>query len=95
MRASEFVPVLEHQMVFKKKPKGGVALKWKCAFGPRAGRIVPDFKQCSAAPNLSKAAAMKKTRARTKVKQARKSKKTKRVNPYSRLSAKLNKLRKR
>ena len=51
MRASEFVPVMEHQMVFKKKPKGGVALKWKCAFGPRAGRIVPDFKQCSAAPN--------------------------------------------
>lgn len=93
MRAVEFLP--EHEMVWKRSAKGGIKLKWKCGFGPRRGRIVPDAKQCSAAPNLAKSAAMKKTRARTKIKQARKSKKTKRINPQVRLAAKLNKLKRR
>ena len=93
MRAEEFVT--EHTMVFKRNSKGGVSLKWKCGFGPRRGRIVSDFKQCTAAPNLKKAAAMKKTRASTGVKQARKAKKTKKVNPAARLAAKLNKLKRR
>jgi hypothetical protein len=36
---------------------------------------------------------MKKTRAKTKVRQARRTKRTKRINPASRLAARLNKYR--
>jgi hypothetical protein len=36
---------------------------------------------------------MKRTRARTKVRQARRTKRTKKINPLSKLSARLNKYR--
>jgi len=45
---------------------------------------------CSAAPDIAQAQRMKKTRARTKVRQARKTKRTKRINPVSRLIQRLN-----
>ena len=89
MRAHEFIT--EHRLVFKRKPKGGISLKWRCESGPRKGRTVPDVSQCSAAPDIKKAAKMKQTRQRTKVAQARKTKKTKRVNPMSKTAAMLNK----
>jgi hypothetical protein len=44
---------------------------------------------------LKKSAKMKNTRQRTKVRQAKKTKKTKRINPVSKLAARLNKLRKK
>ena len=89
MRAHEFIT--EHRLVFKKNPKGGISLKWRCESGPRKGRTVPDAAQCSAAPDIKKAAKMKQTRQRTKVAQARKTKKTKRVNPMTKTATRLNK----
>jgi hypothetical protein len=89
MRAHEFIT--EHRLVFKRKPKGGISMKWRCETGPRKGRTVPDVAQCSAPPDIKKSAKMKQTRKRTKVAQARKTKKTKRVNPMSRTAAMLNK----
>ena len=87
MRAWEFVT--EHRMVWKRSGRG-VKLKWRCETGPRAGRTVPNVKDCSAAPNVAQAQRMKKTRARTQMRQARRTKRTKRVNPYSRLVQRLN-----
>lgn len=81
----------EHRMVWKRSPSGQVSLKWRCETGLRAGRTVPKVADCSAAPDIAQAQRMKKTRAQTKLRQARKTKKTKRVNPSSKLTQRLNK----
>ena len=93
MRAYEFVT--EHRLVFKRNPKTGkISLKWRCESGSRAGRTVPRVTDCSAAPDIAQAQRLKKTRARTKVRQARRTKRTKRINPQAKLAARLNALRK-
>ncbi len=89
MRAHEFVT--EHRMVWRRNPRTGkVSLSWRCETGPRAGRTVPKVSDCSAAPDMAQAQRMKKTRQRTKIRQARKTKRTKRVNPKSKLIRQLN-----
>ena len=92
MRASEFIT--EHRKVFKRNAKTGkLSLKWRCEGGPRQGRVVSDPNQCSASLDRKKSSKMKLTRAKTKVRQARKTKRTKRLNPAAKLAAKLNKYR--
>jgi hypothetical protein len=92
MRASEFVT--EHRKVFKRNARTGkLSLKWRCESGLRKGRTVADPNQCSAGPDRKKSSQMKLTRARTKVRQARKTKRTKRLNPAAKLAARLNKYR--
>jgi hypothetical protein len=89
MRAHEFVT--EHRMVWKRNPRTGkVSMSWRCEAGPRANRTVPTVADCSSAPDYAKAAKMKKTRARTKVRQARRTARTKRVNPKAKLLRQLN-----
>jgi hypothetical protein len=88
MRAWEFVT--EHRMVWKRSPRGRVTMKWRCETGPRAGRTVPTVKDCSAAPDIAQAQRFKKTRAKTKIRQARRARRTKRINPTSRLVQRLN-----
>lgn len=89
MRAWEFIT--EHRMVWKRNARTGkVTLNWRCETGPRANRTVPQVSDCSAAPDFAQAQRMKKTRARTKVRQARKTRRTKRVNPKSKLVRLLN-----
>jgi hypothetical protein len=90
MRADEFI-LDEHRMVWRRNPRTGkISLRWRCESGPRAGRTVPAVKDCSGAPDIAQAQRMKKTRQRTKLRQARKSKKTKRVNPASKIAKYLN-----
>lgn len=91
MRAHEFIS--EHRLVWKRSPRGKISMKWRCETGPRAGRTVPNVKDCSAAPDMARAQQFKKTRAKTKIRQARRTKRTKRINPMSRLAARLNLLR--
>jgi hypothetical protein len=92
MRASEFIT--EHKKVFKRNARTGkLSLKWRCEAGPRKGRIVAEPNQCSASLDREKSSKMKLTRAKTKVRQARKTKRTKRLNPAAKLAAKLNKYR--
>jgi hypothetical protein len=81
----------EHKMIWSRSGQK-LKLKYRCASGPKAGRIVPDPKACSSAIDVAKRAQMKKTRAITKIRQARKAKKTKRVNPASKILARLNAL---
>lgn len=89
MRAFEFIT--EHRLVWRRNPKtGNVTLRWRCESGPRAGRTVPTVKDCSAAPDVAQSQRMKKTRQRTKIRQARKAKRTKRINPSSKLASRLN-----
>jgi hypothetical protein len=88
VRASEFIT--EHRLVWKRTPTG-VKLRWRCESGPRKNRTVPNVTDCSAAPDMAKAQRMKTTRQRTKIRQARKAKRTKKINPQSRLISRLNK----
>lgn len=90
MRVDEFI-LDEHRMIWRRNPRTGrVSLRWRCESGPRKNRTVPTVTDCSASPNVAQAQRMKKTRARTKVRQARKTKRTKRVNPKAKLLRLLN-----
>ena len=89
MRANEFIN--EATRAFKRTKTGGQKLKFRCPAGPRRGRIVSKPSDCYAAPNPAKAAQMRATRQKTKVRQARKARRTKLVNPYAKLMKQLNK----
>ena len=92
MRASEFID--EHRMVWRRNPRTGkVTLRWRCESGWRKNRTVPAVSDCGKAPDIAQAQQMKRTRAKTKIRQARRTKRTKRVNPYSKLAQRLNKSR--
>jgi hypothetical protein len=96
MRIEEFLTeeqLDEHKMIWSRSGNK-IKLKYRCSSGPKAGRIVPDPKVCSSPKDLEKSARLKRTRATTKVRQARKAKKTKRVNPASKILARLNALTK-
>ena len=89
--------VQESGMVFsRKKSKGGVKTtqKFTCSSGPRAGKRVSSLAQCFAPIDMAKRIQMKKTRARTATRQARRARFTKRVDPSSLLTKILNKARK-
>jgi hypothetical protein len=80
----------EHRMVWKSTKKGP-KLAWRCTSGFRTNRTVPDARDCGKPLDYAQRARMKITRARTSKAQARKSKKTKKINPISKLIRKMNK----
>ena len=88
----------ETGMIFarKKGKTGGVTTtqKFTCTSGPRAGKRVSSISQCFAPIDIAKRIQMTKTRAKTKIRQARKAKRTKRIDPSSILTKVLNKARK-
>ena len=88
----------ETNMVFarKKGKSGGTSTtqKFTCTSGPRAGKRVSSISQCFAPIDITKRIQMIKTRAKTSVRAARKSKRTKRIDPSSLLTKVLNKARK-
>lgn len=89
MRAHEFVT--EHRMVWRRNPRTGkVTLRWRCESGFRKNRTVAAVSDCGRAPDMAQAQQMKRTRAKTKIRQARRTKRTKRVNPASKLVRRLN-----
>ncbi len=68
-----------------------VVRKYRCSSGSRKGRVVADVTQCFKAPDVKKRATLKKTKARLGSRMARKSKRTKKINPASRRIQALNK----
>lgn len=68
-----------------------VVRKYRCSSGQRKGRIVSTIAQCYAPPDPKKRAKLKQTKARLGKRLARKSKKTKRINPASRRVQAMNK----
>lgn len=67
-----------------------VVRKYRCGSGFRKGRIVSEPAQCFRAPDIKKRIKLKMTKARLGSRMARKSKRTKRVNPASKRVAALN-----
>lgn len=101
MRLDEFTnnnDLSETSMIFTRSGKAGGSVKTKqkftCSSGPRAGKRVSSIAQCFAPIDIAKRIQMKKTRAKTKIRQARKAKRTKRIDPSSLLTKILNKARK-
>lgn len=88
MRAAEFIT--EHAKVWRRSKTGKLTMAWRCGSGIRKGRVVSDPRQCGKQLDIGKSAALKRTRAKTKVRQARKAKRTKRISPISKLVRKLN-----
>ena len=87
MRASEFIT--EHEMVFS-RTGNKLKTKWRCTSGTRKGRVVGNAKDCDTPIDQKKRAQMKVTRKTKSKVAARKSKKTKRVNPASKKLKTLN-----
>lgn len=81
---------LEEKMAWAKRGNK-VVRKFRCASGPRQGRIVSDIGQCFAAPDVVKRHRLQLTKARLGNKMTRKARKTKRVNPASKRVKALNK----
>jgi hypothetical protein len=92
VRAEEFVT--EHRLVWRRNPRTGkVTMRWRCESGPRKNRTVPNVSDCGKSPDVAAREQMKKTRARTKIRQARRAKRTKRINPKAKLIQALNRYR--
>lgn len=90
MRLRELIePALSENIAWAKRGSK-VVRKFRCTMGPRKGRIVADLGQCTAAPDITKRNRLKITKARLGARMARKSKRTKRVNPASIRARKLN-----
>jgi len=68
-----------------------VVRKYRCSGGRRHGRIVSKAQQCFAPLDFKQSASFKKVKARLGNRMARRSKKTKRVNPASKRVQALNK----
>lgn len=78
------------------KSKGGKSpkIKFRCPpNGPRPSRVVSHPSQCFKHFDIAQSQRMKKTRAKTKVIQARRAKRTKKLNPVSKMLRTLNKFR--
>ena len=101
MRFDEFSnneDLLETSMIFTRsagKTGGSVNTKQKfrCSSVPRAGKRVICLAQCFDPIDIAKRIQMKKTRDKTKIRAARKAKRTKRIDPSSLLTKILNKAR--
>ena len=84
--------VAEAKMVFARRGKT-VTRKFRCTVGKRKGRVVSNPTQCNAPIDLKKRFVLKKTKAMKGGMMARKSKRTKRTNPASKIVRQLNKRR--
>ena len=94
MRIDEFTeePIYEARMVWRRL---GNTIKRavRCTSGRRAGRVVSNIGQCSKPIDMKKRLTLKRTKARMGTRLARKSQRTRRMNPASRRLRTLNRRR--
>lgn len=94
MRLEEFTeePILEARMVWRRM---GNTIKRavRCTSGRRAGRVVSNIGQCSKPIDMKKRLTLKRTKARMGKRLARKSQRTRRMNPASRRLRTMNRRR--
>ena len=94
MRIDEFTeePIVEARMVWRRM---GNTIKRavRCTSGRRAGRVVSNIGQCSKPIDMKKRLTLKRTKARMGSRLARKSQRTRRMNPASRRLRTMNRRR--
>jgi hypothetical protein len=83
--------VSEAKVIFRARA-GKVTRAFRCTVGPRKGRPVANPSQCAAPINLKKRFVLR-TRAQKGARMMKKAQRTKRLNPASRIAARLNKSR--
>ena len=81
--------VLETKLVWARRGNS-VKRKVRCVAGPRRGRVVSNPEQCNKPINVSKRAALKRTKLAKGLRMTRKAKRTKRYNPVSKRVKALN-----
>jgi hypothetical protein len=91
MLLRELTQPISEKQVWARRGKQ-VVRKYRCQGGRRHGRIVAKMSQCYAAPDPKKRARLKVTKARLGSRLAKKTKRTKRVNPASIRVQRLNKM---
>jgi len=84
--------VSEAKVIFRARA-GKVTRAFRCTVGPRKGRPVAHPSQCAAPMNLKKRFVLRRTRAAKGARMMKKAQRTKRLNPASRIAARLNKAR--
>ena len=84
--------VSEAKVIFRARG-GKVTRAFRCTVGPRKGRPVANPSQCAAPINLKKRFVMRRTKAAKGARMNKKAQRTKRLNPASRIAARLNKSR--
>lgn len=89
MLVEEITQGIEEKRVWRKSGSK-VKLKTRCASGPRKGQAVSDPKQCHAGKNIKKSQNMKKTRSKQGSRLSRVAKRSKKYNPASRRTRRLN-----
>lgn len=85
-----FIDQIDEKQVWARSGKK-VVRKYRCSGGRRHGRIVAKIAQCYAAPDVKKRTRLKIMKARLGTRLAKKTKRTKRINPASRRVQQLNK----
>lgn len=90
MLLNELFTSLDEKQVWARKGQK-VVRKYRCMGGQRKSRVVADPAQCFKAIDIKKRVNLKKTKARLGSRMARKARKTKRINPASKLLKRLNK----
>ena len=80
---------IDEKQVWARKGKT-IVRKYRCGGGQRKGRVVASPTQCFAPINIQKRATLKRTKARLGARMARKARKTKRINPASKILKRLN-----
>lgn len=82
----------EAKLIFARRGKA-VTRKFRCTVGIRKNRIVANPSQCAAPMDLKKRFVMRKTRAQKGARMQKAAVRSKRLNPASRIVARLNKAR--
>lgn len=90
MLLDELIGVVEAKIAWGRRGDK-VVKKYRCQGGRRHGKVVANPATCFAAPDIKKRIRLRQMKAKFGSRIARKSKKTKRVNPASRRIAALNK----
>ena len=94
MRLEEFTeePIVEARMVWRRM---GNTIKRavRCTSGRRAGRVVSNIGQCSKPIDMKRRLTLTRTKARMGTRLARKSHRTRRMNPASRRLRTMNRRR--
>jgi len=90
MLLNELFTAIEEKQVWARKGTK-VVRKYRCGSGQRQSRVVADPTQCFKVIDLKKRANLKRTKARLGGRMARKARRTKRINPASKMLQRLNK----
>lgn len=84
-------PITETKLVWARSGKNKLVRKFRCVAGKRAGRVVSDPGQCSFPIDVLKRFKLKQTKAKLGNRMVKRSMRTKKYNPISKLVQRLNK----